>query len=108
MLDTAHQQTSGAWLAWYVPRLLEITGCSGNILVVLVFGVQAFELATGDYLFEPHSGHGYCRDEGKHAGPNKRHVSIRAFSPWGISVYNSRTFEQWTTLNFLYGAVTSQ
>ena len=25
---------------------------------------QAFELATGDYLFEPHSGHGYCRDEG--------------------------------------------
>ena len=24
---------------------------------------QAFELATGDYLFEPHSGGGYSRDE---------------------------------------------
>lgn len=27
---------------------------------------QAFELATGDYLFEPHSGEDYSRDEGKH------------------------------------------
>lgn len=26
---------------------------------------QAFELATGDYLFEPHSGEDYSRDEGK-------------------------------------------
>jgi len=25
--------------------------------------VQAFELATGDYLFEPHSGEDYSRDE---------------------------------------------
>ncbi|KAJ8919670.1 hypothetical protein NQ315_006198 [Exocentrus adspersus] len=24
---------------------------------------MAFELATGDYLFEPHSGDGYCRDD---------------------------------------------
>ncbi|CAH2015287.1 unnamed protein product [Acanthoscelides obtectus] len=24
---------------------------------------MAFELATGDYLFEPHSGEDYCRDE---------------------------------------------
>lgn len=24
---------------------------------------MAFELATGDYLFEPHSGDDYCRDE---------------------------------------------
>jgi hypothetical protein len=24
---------------------------------------QAFELATGDYLFEPHSGENYSRDE---------------------------------------------
>lgn len=24
---------------------------------------KAFELATGDYLFEPHSGNGYTRDE---------------------------------------------
>lgn len=27
---------------------------------------QAFELATGDYLFEPHSGEDYSRDEGKY------------------------------------------
>jgi hypothetical protein len=25
--------------------------------------LQAFELATGDYLFEPHSGEAYSRDE---------------------------------------------
>lgn len=28
------------------------------------FLIQAFELATGDYLFEPHSGDDYSRDEG--------------------------------------------
>lgn len=27
------------------------------------FLLQAFELATGDYLFEPHSGDTYTRDE---------------------------------------------
>lgn len=27
---------------------------------------QAFELATGDYLFEPHSGEDYSRDEGEY------------------------------------------
>lgn len=31
---------------------------------VSVFFLQAFELATGDYLFEPHSGDDYSRDEG--------------------------------------------
>jgi hypothetical protein len=29
--------------------------------------LQAFELATGDYLFEPHSGEDYSRDEGSYA-----------------------------------------
>uniref|UniRef100_A0A4W5KLG7 non-specific serine/threonine protein kinase n=1 Tax=Hucho hucho TaxID=62062 RepID=A0A4W5KLG7_9TELE len=28
---------------------------------------MAFELATGDYLFEPHSGEDYSRDEGSYA-----------------------------------------
>ncbi len=32
--------------------------------VNVCFLVQVFELATGDYLFEPHSGTGYSRDEG--------------------------------------------
>lgn len=31
---------------------------------VFVLNPQAFELATGDYLFEPHSGEDYSRDEG--------------------------------------------
>lgn len=31
-------------------------------LLLCIF-VQAFELATGDYLFEPHSGEDYSRDE---------------------------------------------
>lgn len=30
---------------------------------------QAFELATGDYLFEPHSGEDYSRDEGRAGRP---------------------------------------
>lgn len=33
------------------------------------FHPQAFELATGDYLFEPHSGEDYSRDEGSCALP---------------------------------------
>lgn len=43
---------------------------------------MAFELATGDYLFEPHSGHDYCRDEDHLAhiiellGPIPRHLAL--------------------------------
>lgn len=33
-------------------------------LSLCVLNPQAFELATGDYLFEPHSGEDYSRDEG--------------------------------------------
>ncbi|PWA19982.1 hypothetical protein CCH79_00019932 [Gambusia affinis] len=32
---------------------------------------KAFELATGDYLFEPHSGEDYTRDEGRAAVPRR-------------------------------------
>ena len=32
---------------------------------------QTFELLTGDYLFEPHSGHVYSRDEGNHRRGNR-------------------------------------
>lgn len=34
-------------------------------LIFAQFPPQAFELATGDYLFEPHSGDDYSRDEGE-------------------------------------------
>lgn len=46
------------------------------------FFLQAFELATGDYLFEPHSGEGYTRDEDHLAhviellGPIPRHIAL--------------------------------
>lgn len=37
-----------------------------EFMCVFVFIPQAFELATGDYLFEPHSGEDYSRDEGRY------------------------------------------
>lgn len=47
----------------------------------MLFG-QAFELATGDYLFEPHTGDDYSRDEDHIAhiiellGPIPRHIAF--------------------------------
>lgn len=35
-----------------------------SVYVCVCVFLQAFELATGDYLFEPHSGDDYSRDEG--------------------------------------------
>lgn len=35
-----------------------------SVFIMSVMSPQAFELATGDYLFEPHSGEDYSRDEG--------------------------------------------
>ena len=43
---------------------------------------QTFELATGDYLFEPHSGNGYSRDEGEHV---VEAVGLVAASPPSLS-----------------------
>ena len=43
---------------------------------------MAFEMATGDYLFEPHSGEDYSRDEDHLAhvielvGPIPRHIAF--------------------------------
>lgn len=34
------------------------------VFIMIVLSLQAFELVTGDYLFEPHSGEDYSRDEG--------------------------------------------
>lgn len=46
-------------------RSLEvILGASYNVSAdIWSTACMAFELATGDYLFEPHSGENYCRDE---------------------------------------------
>lgn len=46
-------------------RSLEvILGSSYNVSAdIWSTACMAFELATGDYLFEPHSGENYCRDE---------------------------------------------
>uniref|UniRef100_A0A2I3GKH7 non-specific serine/threonine protein kinase n=1 Tax=Nomascus leucogenys TaxID=61853 RepID=A0A2I3GKH7_NOMLE len=63
-LGNACWVTSGARPAWYarpgcpVPRA---TSPPASSLTSSPF--QAFELATGDYLFEPHSGEDYSRDE---------------------------------------------
>lgn len=48
-ISSRHVGLTCRWLVW-------LTGWS------VLF--QAFELATGDYLFEPHSGEDYTRDEG--------------------------------------------
>lgn len=37
---------------------------ASHLFMMFVLSPQAFELATGDYLFEPHSGEDYSRDEG--------------------------------------------
>lgn len=42
---------------------------------------QAFELATGDYLFEPHSGEDYTRDEGTHI---TLHTLLQDYSTRGL------------------------
>jgi len=52
------------------------------LYVVYVICLQAFELATGDYLFEPHSGEDYSRDEDHLAhiiellGPIPRNIAM--------------------------------
>uniref|UniRef100_A0A671LEX1 non-specific serine/threonine protein kinase n=1 Tax=Sinocyclocheilus anshuiensis TaxID=1608454 RepID=A0A671LEX1_9TELE len=49
---------------------------------------MAFELVTGDYLFEPHSGEDYTRDEGRYSREyfnrrgELRHISN--LKPWGL------------------------
>lgn len=59
--------TSGALPAWYThtisSRHVGLT-CRWSVLLMCRLLFQAFELATGDYLFEPHSGEDYTRDEG--------------------------------------------
>ncbi|XP_027563662.1 SRSF protein kinase 3-like, partial [Neopelma chrysocephalum] len=78
---------------------------------------QAFELATGDYLFEPHSGEEYSRDEDHIAhviellGDIPRHVAlggrysreffnrrgelrhIRHLRPWGLRAVLQEKYE---------------
>jgi len=46
-----------------------------------MYTLQAFELATGDFLFNPHSGNGYSRDDDHVArfvqvlGPVPKHLT---------------------------------
>lgn len=44
--------------------LCQLPSCVSLRALHLFCRPQAFELATGDYLFEPHSGEDYSRDEG--------------------------------------------
>lgn len=48
-------------------RVVSFKLCTHALSIDFFFDpVQAFELATGDYLFEPHSGEDYSRDEGEY------------------------------------------
>ena len=53
-----------------------------RVVTFLFFRIQAFELATGDYLFEPHTGEDYSRDEDHLAhiiellGPIPKHLAL--------------------------------
>lgn len=49
---------------------------------------QAFELATGDYLFEPHSGEDYTRDEGTECSQNFS-SGLAATEPHCVSLLRS-------------------
>ena len=53
------QQIFGALPAWLVRDKTNIASYCTCITCIC----QAFELATGEYLFEPHSGDTYSRDE---------------------------------------------
>ena len=53
---------TGAWATWLIKDLNLV---QFKTKIMIAFVVQAFELATGDFLFEPHSGEDYSRDEGK-------------------------------------------
>lgn len=69
------------------------------MLSIICFS-QAFELATGDYLFEPHSGEDYTRDEDHLAhiieliGPIPRHIALcgkysrEFFNKRGLSLFH--------------------
>lgn len=48
-----------------ISSILSVANGKQQSFPVFVFDPQAFELATGDYLFEPHSGEDYSRDEGR-------------------------------------------
>lgn len=59
----AHMQLYTVYIAlrfiYYI--FIKVELCCVMLYCVVL---QAFELATGDYLFEPHSGEDYTRDEG--------------------------------------------
>ena len=54
--------------------------------------LQAFELATGDYLFEPHSGEDYTRDEGTESPLHMQAESTKPSDPLFILCLSSVLF----------------
>jgi len=62
VLDTGLRPIFGARPAWYVDdRSIVVQHAIADGISCWI--LKAFELATGDYLFEPHSGEDYSRDE---------------------------------------------
>ena len=66
VLDTELRPIFGARPAWYFDYYLIVVQHDWHWSFAFgspPFLLKAFELATGDYLFEPHSGEDYSRDE---------------------------------------------
>lgn len=76
----------------------------------IVICVQAFELATGDYLFEPHSGEDYSRDEDHLAhiiellGPIPRNIAMSG--KYSREFFNKRGTKCRICVLFLHSLVT--
>ena len=68
-MRSSHFYESESHLSFFHSKLFVIVKvlikCVEYLYLLLLFSTQAFELACGDYLFEPHSGENYSRDEGK-------------------------------------------
>lgn len=70
LLEIEDSHTTGSRVVTVLIGATEVIPCPSycvpyqNTCLYIPSLPQTFELATGDYLFEPHSGHGYSRDEG--------------------------------------------
>ena len=65
------------------------------------FVSQAFELATGDFLFEPHSGEDYSRDEGNFFLFCNCLSELLLQLPVGVAVFNNICDRRFSLLDHL-------
>ena len=74
-----------------------------TLTLIISLCLQAFELLTGDYLFEPHSGEEYSRDEDHLAhiiellGPIPKHIALSG--KYSKEFFNKRGNITWRLLS---------